>query len=214
MMVSLQQKPLIIVFLLIIAIVLAYGSPRPKYQSTNILKTITLPGKLGFWSGEDVKQQVNFGQKQYFFIDDIKTKKYVNAQGMTVYFTVLDAGNFHHPRVCFSGAGYTALDLPDTDFETPNGNFQAPTLFFKKKGEDTLVIYWLCINKQRVDWAGQKLKEFWFSLWGKKRTGFTIRLDIPITEENIKPAIISARNLVKTLSRAMPKDQAEYIFGK
>jgi EpsI family protein len=213
-MLSQRKKPLIIVFLLVIAFCLAYGSPRPKYQSTDILKTIILPDKMGFWRGEDVKQQVNLGQNQYFFIDDIKTKKYVNNQGMTIYFTLLDAGNFHHPRICFNSAGYTAQDLPDTNFETPNAKFQSPTLFFKKKNEDVLVIYWLCINKQRVDWTGQKLKEFWFSLRGIKRTGFTVRLDIPVTEENIKPAIISAQDLVKNLSRTMPKTQADYIFGE
>ena len=213
-MTSLQQRPLLLIFLLIITIVMAYGTPRPKYQSTDILQTITLPDKIGNWSGEDVKQQVNLGQQQYFFIDDIKTKKYVNAQGMTIYLTLLDAGNFHHPKVCFSGAGYTAQDLPDTYFETSNATFLAPTLFFKKTGQDTLVIYWLCINQRRVDWTGQKLKELWFSLWGKKRTGFTVRLDIPVTEDNIKPALIYAQDLIKTLSQSLPKTQADYIFGR
>ncbi len=213
-MVTDKQKPLLISILLVIAIVLAYGTPRPKYQGTVILKTITLPDKMGDWSGEDVEQKLNLGQDKYFFIDEIKTKKYVNSQGMTIYFTLLDAGNFHHPRLCFSGAGYTPEDLPDTHFEISYAKFQAPTIFFKKTGEDTLVIYWLCINKQRVDWAGQKLKEFWFSLWGKKRTGFTVRLDIPINEQNIKPALVFAQDLVKTLSSSMPRAQAEYIFGK
>lgn len=209
-----QQKPLLIIIFLVAALAFAYGTPRPKYQSTEILKTITLPDKIGQWKGEDVKQQVNLGQNQYFFIDDIKTKKYVNTEGMTIYFTLLDAGNFHHPRLCFSGAGYTPQDLPDTYFETYNAKFSAPTLFFKKTGQDTLVVYWLCINGERMDWTGQKFKEFWFTLWGKKKTGFTVRLDIPVTEQNIKPALIYAQDLVKTLSRGMPREKAEYIFGK
>ena len=213
-MVGLQQKPLVVISLLIITMALAYGLPRPKYQSTDILKTITLPDRAGNWRGEDIKQQLNLGQAQYFYIDDIKTKKYVNAQGITIYFTLLDAGNFHHPKLCFSGAGYTPEDLPDTVFDSSNARFPAPTIFFKKKGEDTLVMYWLCINQQRVDWAGQKLKEFWFTLWGKKKTGFTIRLDIPVSEDNIKPAVMAAQDLVKTLSRNLPKSEAEYIFGK
>ena len=200
--------------MLVIAIALAYGTPRPKYQSTDIIKTIILPNKAGIWNGEDVKQKVNLGQDQYFFIDDIKTKKYVNSKGITIYFTLLDAGNFHHPRLCFTGAGYTPEDMPDTIFKTSKAKFQAPTLYFKKKGEDTLVIYWLCINKQRVNWEGQKIKELWFSLWGRKKTGFTVRLDIPVSQEKIKSALIAAQDRVKSLDQNIPKDQADYIFGK
>ena len=208
------QKSIIIIAALLLSLLLAYGSPRDAYQSTGILKTIVLPDTIGQWKGEDVKQDLNLGQNQYFFIGDIKTKKYINPKGFIIFLTLLDEDNFHNPKNCFTGAGYTPQDLPDTDLESPQAQFKAATIFFKKPDGDILLIYWLCIDQHRINWTAQKLKEFWFTLSGKKKTGFTIRLDIPTTETNIKSAQSYAQDLVKHLSHALPKEKAEYIFGK
>ena len=209
-----RHKPLFVLLLATITIILAYGSPRIKYQGTGILENITLPAAAGDWNGEDVRQEMNLGQDRYFYIHGVKTKKYTNAKGDVVYFTVMEAGNFHHPRTCFSSSGYEGADMADTALETSGGNFQVSTLFFKKKGEELIVMYWICLNKERVDWTRQKIKEFWYSLVGGGKAGLCMRLDIPASQDNFRPALSAAQNFIKTISASIPSETAQYLFGK
>jgi EpsI family protein len=168
----------------------------------------------GDWKGEEVKQQLNLGKGLYAYLGDYQMMRYTNSTGSRVFITLLDAGNFHHPKLCFSGSGYEPKELPDTMIETNNAKFAVPTIFFKKPHEHTLVMYWMSVNKQRVNWTEQKAKEFFYSLIGKKKTGLITRVDILTPESKIKTAVETAQSLLKALEENMGPEQAEYIFGK
>lgn len=207
-----MKRPLIAITLIIVTMAASFAIPRPKYVPTNILKEVTLPLSAGTWTGQDVDQKLNLGEGLLSYIGDILMRKYVNDKGEVVYLIVMDAGNFHHPKLCFSGSGYNPKDMPDTNLDN-GGNFNAPTVFFEKKQADTLVLYWLCIDKQRVNWSQQKSKEFFYSLIGKKRTGVIVRLDIPGPESRIKSSLAAAKDFVKTMRGQMSAHDAAFIFG-
>lgn len=207
------KRSYLILALLMAALLLSYSTPRKKYVSPGILKTIHLPDQTGSWSGENFENNLRLGEGLLTYLSDIKTKKYLR-NGQVLYVTLMDAGNFHHPKLCFTGSGYTAEDLQDTTFQIQKRSFKAPTVFFKKPNESILVMYWLCVDQERVNWAQQKTREFWYALLGKKRTGFIVRLDIPTLEQDIPAAVQAAQNLVESLAETIPPDQAAYIFGK
>lgn len=210
---KIPRRPLIAIALLITTIVLCYALPKPKYEGIGLLKTIELPDINEHWIGEDVKQDLHLTEGGLSYISGLKTKQYLSKSDI-IYVTLIDAGNFHHPKACFSGAGYVPEDLDDAIFTVGNMTFKAKAIFFKKEGDDILVIYWMCVNKERVDWNQQKLKSFLVSLFGKKEAGFIVRLDIPTTETNIPASKTAAQDLVQSLYKNMPKHEAEYIFGK
>lgn len=199
--------------ILIVAVIfISYGTPRDtRHQPSNVLKKINLPLLAGDWQGEDVDEKLNLGEGYYAYIADMKTLKYVNPKGERIFFTLMDAGNFHHPRLCFQGAGYEPEDLPDTHL---GANIHAPTIYFKKKNASTLLFYWMATDKKIVNWAEQKAKDFWNSIIGKKRVGLIARLDIYTPPSKIPAATDAAKDLIANIRAVMPADQAEYIFGK
>src|SRR5262245_41178965 len=109
------KKALLPLILLMLTIVASYGTIRQKDHGINVLKKISFPPTAGAWIGSDVKQKLNLGQGQLAYIGEYQMKKYVNQEtGAVVFVTIMSVGNFHHPKLCFSGSGYVPEDLPDT----------------------------------------------------------------------------------------------------
>jgi len=100
-------KQIFVVAVIGIAILIAFALPKPKYQGLNILKQINIPTEFGQWSGKDVAQDLNINDDRYKFISDIFARTYTNKEGASLLFLILDAGNFHNPKVCFGSSGYT-----------------------------------------------------------------------------------------------------------
>lgn len=127
---------------------------------------------------------------------------------------ILDAGNFHNPKICFSGAGYKLKELDDIEINVLNRRLKAHVFYAQKGNEGLLLVYWMCIDKKIVDWTGQKVKELFYSLINKKRMGLMIRLDIPAGQDDIPGAVLFARKFIQNLAASLPPNQAEYLFGK
>ena len=77
-----------------------------------------------------------------------------------------------------------------------------------------LSVYWLCINKRSVHWQTLKVMEAWRSFMDKERTSLMVRLDVPTSEQNLARAMALAKGFVAELSRTIPLEQVEYLFGK
>ena len=102
-------------FLLLATIMVSFGLPKPKYVSPNILGKLDIPYSLSDWRSEDAGQTINQqkGDDRYNFISEIFARIYGTNHRESLLFIVLDAGNFHHPKVCFGSSGYQIKELAD-----------------------------------------------------------------------------------------------------
>lgn len=206
-------RPVTLIIILSALIIFSLTAPKTKYQGLNILKAINIPYNLYNWEGKDIGE-FNTSDDRYNFISDVISRQYTSRYKETLLMLILDAGNFHNPKVCYSSSGYNVTEHPDTIIELQNKTLKTYTLEMKKENENTLLIYWLCINKQQIDWTGQKLKELWYSILGKKKAGLMIRLEIPVIRGNIAGAKNLTNRFLKDMLRNLTEEDAEYIFGK
>lgn len=200
--------------LLIISITVCFAVPKPKYTSLNILSKIQIPYTLKRWQGHDIAEKLNLQDYRYRFINNVFARVYLNKYGQTILLLILDAGNFHHPKVCFGSSGFKVKELNDVQFNLSGRKLKAHTLYAEKGKESFLLIYWININKKIVNWEEQKLKQLWFSLFNKKKSGLMIRLDIPTNGNNIESSLQLARDFLEDMTGCLPQESADYIFGK
>lgn len=214
-----QLKPLIIILLLISTIVMSFIIPsNKKYEGTDFISNLKMPYIISNeWKGKDISAIVNQELKgdTAEFISEALAYEYVNKDGEKLFFIILDAANFHHPKACFTSAGYKIKELNDTKFHVLDRTFKVHSLYTERSTESFLSFYWISIDKKIVhQWVEQKLKQLYFSLFNKKRVGLMIRIDIPTKEENIKDAMSLARQFINDLGPAFPPEKTDYIFGK
>lgn len=195
------------------AIAVSFGLPKTKYKSPNILSKLDIPFNFPGWNGKNAANLFNPNDLRYNFISDIFARTYVNKYRERLLFLILDAGNFHNPKVCFGSSGHTITELPDLEVKTPTHTFKAHALFTQKGREGTLLVYWICINKKLVDWTGQKLLQLWYSMFNKEKIGLMVRLDIPARKDTLDSSLKLAREFILNISSNIPPDQTEYIFG-
>ena len=198
-------------------IFISFGLQKPKYISEDILGKLNIPYSLSDWRSEDASDSINQrADDRYNFISDIFARVYGIRDGDSLLFIILDAGNFHHPKVCFGSSGYKIKELEDTQFDIPNGKLKAKTLLALKGESDEgfVLVYWIVINKKQVDWTEQKMKQLWFSLLNKEKQGLMMRLDIPVTNGDPKAAISLAKRFIADISYEMSDEDMGYIFGR
>ena len=203
------------ILLLLATILICFALPKPKYESTDIIGTLDIPETMRDWRSKDMARELNLeGDDRYKFISNVFARLYGNRYGESLLFLVLDAGNFHHPKVCFGSSGFKIRELDDTEFSAGDRAFKAKTLLATKGPGGFVVIYWMVINKQRVGWTEQKFQQLWYQLFNKEKIGVMGRLDIPIQGDNTQLAINLAQKFIRDLSRGVPDSDAEYMFGK
>ncbi len=178
-------KPYIALAWISFALVYCFLFPRTKYTSSEVFSRLEIPYTMNSWQGIDIRDEWNLEDKKYNFISQILERRYVNAHDKNLFFSILNAGNFHNPKICSA----------------------------QKNTEGFLLIYWICIDKGIVDWTKQKIKELYFSLFNKNRVGFMIRLAIPSTEDTLEDALTLAQEFVRDLYRGLTPKDADYIFG-
>lgn len=207
----------IAIMLLLSVATLSFTSEKMKYEGTGFLSKLKIPLKLSRWEGEDVSAKLNVTPDRdiFNFISEILAYQYVNKQGEKLLFIVLDAGNFHHPKVCFTSAGYNIRELDDTVFDVMGRTVKTHTLFTERGKESFLSFYWISIDKNIAhEWMEQKLKQLYFSVFNKKRVGLMIRIDIPTAGDNIQNSMGIAKNFIVDMSKTLQQDDADYILGK
>lgn len=196
---------------------MSFGGTQARYVGTNFISKLGIPLDFDGWRGKDITSSlnINYEETQFNFINDALGREFVNVTGQPLIFIVLDAGNFHHPKVCFTAAGYEIQELDDTEFRTTDRSFNVHTLFTKRAGGSFLSFYWIVIDKDIAhEWIEQKVKQLYFSILNKKRIGLMVRIDIPAKEDQIESAMNLARDFIVDISNSIPPGDAEYIFGK
>jgi len=208
------SKTLLVAILLLSTAIIAFALPKPIYKSLNILPTLEIPSSINGLRSYDISGQFDVNDERYKFVGDIFATMYENYTGEKLVLIVLDAGNFHNPKVCMGASGYSSKELPDVEFITSYNRINAHNIYFEKGNEGNLIIYWICINKKIVDWNSQKLIQLWHSIFNKEKAGLMIRLDVPTTKDNIQNSINFAREFITNLSKSLPREKAKYIFGQ
>lgn len=207
-----------VIIILLFCVILSYAVPRSKYVGTKFISGLNVPIEFQDWEGRDITSSLNINPEEmrFGFISEALGHEYVNTtSGEKLLFIILDAGNFHDPKNCFTSSGYEIKELGDTGFDLPGRNLKAHTLFTKRGNSSSLSFYWIVIDKNIAhEWIEQKIKQLFFSLLGKKRIGLMVRVDIPAKEYEIKDAMILAKKFIRDLSLAMHSEQAEYLFGE
>ncbi len=192
----------------------SYGIPRHHYKSSDFLSKLIVPEAIGPWISRDLSHAFKAGDTRYFFIDKIFARQYANDRGQNILFLILDAGNFHHPKVCFKSSGYEVKPLEDITLEAAGHPFQAHVLQMNKGLASVLVIYWMCIDQKPVSWAEQKWIQFFYSVFQKQKIGLMGRLEIPIPTGNVEEARNLAQTFIHAISPGIPQKHADYLFGK
>lgn len=211
---SINKKGWITIAILLFTSIYCFALPKAgKYEGLNVLSQLEIPLKFNGWQGKDVEQEWNREDEAYNFISQTLDREYVNRDGKNLFLLILDAGNFHNPKVCSNSAGYKVTELNDLEFHVLNRNFRAYSLYIENDADGFLMIYWMCIDKNIVDWTGQKMKQLWFSLMNKKSAGLMIRLSIPTKEDGMVSALQLAKEFFADFGSAIPPEQAGYIFG-
>ncbi|MFA6217708.1 MAG: exosortase C-terminal domain/associated protein EpsI [Candidatus Omnitrophota bacterium] len=209
-----QQKSIIIIVIFVLAIIISFALPKPKYKSLNILSQIRIPETAVEWKSKDISKEFNTKDERYNFLSEIFARIYTDKNDNSLLFLVLDAGNFHNPKVCFSASGYKVKELNDTEIKVAGRSFKALSLYTQKGNEGIVLLYWLCIDKKVTSWTGQKIKELWASLFQTKKAGLMVRLEIPAQEKSIEGALTFGQKFLNDLSSNLSPDQISYLFGK
>jgi len=202
---------------LVFSIFFVYFVPRAKYMGKAVTAKImdSIPLNAGSWSGKDVGDMGDdLEDDVYNFLSRVFARYYVNAADINekAFLIVLDAGNFHYPKVCFEGAGFASEELPGRELDLPGGKVKAHIMLNEKKDEKLLSIYWICIDKKIVPtWAGQKLKQLYYSLFNKERVGLMVRVDIHM--DDMEESIKIGEKFLGSIYEAIPSESRDYIFG-
>jgi EpsI family protein len=213
-----KAKSLTALIILLATLGISYVLPEVKYKSQISMSSLfSIPENIGKWRGVDVSDSLNINleEARFGFISDALAYNFINDRGDNLIFIVLDAGNFHHPKNCFISSGYEIKELPDSEFQLRDQKLRTHTLFIKKGNKSFLSFYWIVINKKLTHkWIDQKLNQLYFSLFGKKRVGLMVRIDIPVQESDIKKAEVLARQFVYDLKLSMDTGESDFLFGE
>ncbi|MDD5736914.1 MAG: EpsI family protein [Candidatus Omnitrophica bacterium] len=213
-----KNRTATLLLLLAVTMVVAFALPKWKYKGADTLSQVNIPTAMTGWQSVDVSSNLKSkmaDQEVYNFVGDVFARAYGNFLGERLLFLVLDAGNFHNPKVCYGASGYKITELDDIELALSDGRkFKAHALSMDKSGEGLTMVYWICIDRKIVGWTEQKFIELWSSIFQKRKAGLMIRLDIPTRKGGTDTAVRLAKDFVKDLSRSLTPEQSEYLFGK
>ncbi|GBE16749.1 hypothetical protein BMS3Abin15_00572 [bacterium BMS3Abin15] len=211
-----KSKYIIVIALLLLTVIASFTIPVARYVGTGFISKLDLPESMNNWHGKDISSSLNldFDKDWNKFISEALIYEYINKAGNRLNFIILDAGNFHNPKVCFTASGFEIEALPDTELNIAGRSIKAKTLFTTKENQSNLSLYWIIIDKKiSQNWVEQKIKQLYFSLFNRKRVGLMVRVDIPTERDNMKQALVIATQFMNDLGSQFNNEQASYIFG-
>ncbi len=216
----LKDRSFHILAILAVAFALAFGLPQTKYKSTDVLQQLHVPMAFAGWSGHDYDSGQKLMDERYNFMNALFLREYANPEGRKVFLFLLDAGNFHNPKVCLTAVGFKMRELDDTAlaFRTrargKDAPFSGTSIYISKEKAGVLVTYWMVINGRRVNWVEQKAVELWCSLLGIRKAGLMVRIDIPTNEADLPHARELLKSFTASLDEAITSNERWFIFGR
>ena len=206
-------KAVLALAVLLTALGPAFLLPKPRYSGVGILEKLDIPAAMTGWLSSDLSGEINLMDERYRFVSGAFAREYVNRYNESLFLIVLDAGNFHNPKVCFRMSGAVARELPGTVFAVKGRMVPARVVYTEARGRGTLIVYWMCVDGKLIDWAGQKFKELQYAFLNKKKAGLMVRMDIPVTADTVDLSLKLAGEFLRDLSNSLDDEQAGYLFG-
>lgn len=204
---------MILTGVLLLAMAVSYLIPKPQYEGVNILPQLEIPGNFAGWSSRDVSGELNLQDDRYNFISDVFARLYQNRQGDQLLFLILDAGNFHNPKVCYTSSGFSVEDMGGIVFAAGEKKFSATGLEMNRPRDSLFIFYWLTIDGKIVSWTGQKVSELWSSLFNRKKAGLMVRIEISQNQRTKAEGVRLGQSFVRDLSEALAAKERAFLFG-
>lgn len=208
----------IVIILFISALCLNYAIPKvEKYEGIKFISDMQMP-TVKNWEGEDLSSVFREELKgaAYNFISEAAAFKYRNKYGRDLLLMIINAMDFHYPNVCFTNSGAEVRNLDKTELDASGRTFKAYTISAdnKQRGQKSLVIYWITIDKKIVPyWVEQKFKKLFYTLFNKKSVGLMVRMEFNVNDSTIDNDLDFAREFVRDFSESLLPEHADYIFG-
>ena len=223
-----KVKGLIIIAIISISILASFGLPKIKYQSFDIIEYLNIPLSIGSWLGKELPKNEK-EIKKWDFINKSKQYHYYKIygpylykyysfsrkDGAQIYFSLLNAGNFHNPKSCYTGIGYKPQFKGTYNLILDkNTTVQFDSYLMLKENNDLLTTYWMCVDGKKVNWLELKLNELICSLTNKESINILTRIDITTNPGNTNNALAETKDFIRDLYKTLDKNNRVYIFGK
>jgi hypothetical protein len=223
-----KTKSLIVIAIIFISIAVSFGLPKSKYQSFDIIRYLNIPLSFESWLGEELPNNeeeikkwdfINKSKQYYFYKiygpDLYHNYSFLKEDGNQIYFSLLNAGNFHNPKSCYTGIGYKPRYEGKTNITLgKNTVLQFETYLMLKENNTLLTTFWMCIDGKRVNWVEQKLHELTRSITNRQSINVSARIDVPTNPENSDNALAVTKNFIRDLYGTLDENKKVYIFGK
>ena len=195
-----------------------YFTPKAKYQGKEVVLSVmeSVPDMFGRWRGKDVNVDIDEENPIYNFLSRVFARSYrdLYLPEKGVFFMLLDAGNFHYPRICMQGAGVNPQELEPREINIKGRDIPVYLVFSEGEESSNLTVYWICIDKKVVrQWISQKVHQLFYSLFNNKSVGLMIRADITCSMDNIDEGVKYVEKFFSDMYRDLPEESREYIFG-
>ncbi|MDO8283068.1 MAG: EpsI family protein [Thermodesulfovibrionia bacterium] len=211
---------ILVTFLLTASILFSFTFPnKATYEGARLIAGLEMPDAFAGWKGVDMSEQfrANLQGAGYEFISESLAYRYSDIDERSLLFLIINARDFHYPNACLTSSGIEVKEMDNTELNASGRIISAYTLLTDDFSErdKTLILYWIVIDKKLVtNWAEQKVKQLYFSLFDKNNVGLLVRLDIPVEGDDYEQGLALAHILVNDLSGAMSDEEADHIFGK
>jgi EpsI family protein len=210
-----KAKSLIIIAIIFITILVSFYSPKIRYQSFDILEYINMPLSIGNWLGKELPNKDEEEKKAFTYINKSKQYYFWKKDGSEIYFSLLNAENFHDPKVCYTGIGYKPRYEGTHKINlSKSTTLQFDTYLMLKKNNTLLTTYWMCINGKNVNWLELKLNKRIYALTNKESINVLTRIDVPTNPKNTEKALAVTKDFLRDLYRILDKNKSVYVFGK
>ena len=198
-----------------------YFTPQAKYEGKGVVLSVmeSVPASFGRWRGQDISVKIDDENPVYNFLSEAFARFYVDRYlpSKGVFFLLVDAGNFHHPKVCMRAGGVQTESLAPRIIKVGDEDkeIQVHLVLTEEEKRDSLIVYWICIDKKVIQqWIDQKVHQFFYSLFNKKSVGLMVRADIDCSREDIDEGVEYAEKFFSDMYQALPEESREYLFGE
>ncbi|MBN2143851.1 MAG: exosortase-associated EpsI family protein [Candidatus Aureabacteria bacterium] len=210
-----QPKHWLVVLLLSIALSYAFLRTPPPKQDSEFISGLQIPLNIKTWHGQNISlSSLNLEDQRYQFINGYFSAAFFDENTQReLTFSVIDSDHFHHPKVCYKGAGYDLREL-NWELEVKNHPLPVNTLFAWDKETGILTVYWICFNKKVVKLGRQITSRLFASLLNIKNTSLMVRVDMPAAEDNMNESRILIQQFLEGLYEKISSNNREYLFGE
>lgn len=194
-----------IIILMIFTSILSLCMFFQQRSDRDVLDIKTFPYVIGDWKGKEL--EIKDYEYEILETRNLISRKYTNSANQNLYLFIIysetNRSVFHPPEVCLIGSGITITDKKSDDINYKEKVFSINKLYLEKGDYKDIALY--CYKAGNFYTENYYLQQVYFALnqlLGKRRGGATIRVSMPLAEneEEILPMLKSfMEETIKTL---------------